>query len=271
MPETRAIPLHSITVAIHRLRELRPDKVDALAQSMADQGLLQPIVVRPHEDGGYWLVAGRHRFEAAKKLKWTEINCTVLDDMEADRAELIEIDENLIRAELSPAEEAMHLTRRKELYEKVHGKSKAKGARAANKKMGKTNDATDNLSDAFTTDVAKKTGQTARNVRRKVARSKNVAVLSGIVGTSLDKGCEIDALAKLPVEEQRSLAEAAKRGEKVSAITGRSGCDPEDPKTTDGTEEIELGKVIARLRRDQPRNTDTMRVCDALERRLRRP
>jgi hypothetical protein len=78
----------------------------------------------------------------------------------------------------------------------------------------------------------------------------------------------LDALAKLPAAEQRSLAEAAKGGEKVSAITARSACDPEDPKTSDGTEEIELEKVIARLRRDQPRNADTMRICDALERRL---
>jgi hypothetical protein len=190
--------------------------------------------------------------------------------MEADQAELIEIDENLIRSDLSPAEEAMHLTRRKELYEKVHGKAKAKGARAANKKMGKANDATDNLSDAFTTDVAKRTGQTARNVRRKVARSTNVAVLHEIVGTSLDKGREIDALAKLPEAEQRSLAEAASRGENVSAIISRSVGDPEDFKASDGTEETELGKAIARLRRAQPRNKDTMLICDALESRLRR-
>jgi hypothetical protein len=133
----------------------------------------------------------------------------------------------------------LHLTRRKELYEKVHGKAKAKGARAANKKMGKKNDASDNLSDAFSTDVAKKTGQTARNVRRKVARSKKVAVLPKIVGTSLDKGREIDALAKLPAAEQRSLAEAAKKGEKVSAVIALNACDPE-ANMSDGREEIEL-------------------------------
>jgi ParB/RepB/Spo0J family partition protein len=271
MPETQTLALSDIAVAKNRLRTLRDENVTALAESMADQGLLQPIVVRPQKSGGYLLVAGLHRLEAAKKCKWKEISCTVFDDMEADQAELIEIDENLIRSDLSPAEEAMHLTRRKELYEKVHGKSKAKGARAANKKMGKTTDPTDNLSDAFTTDLAKKTGQTARNVRRKVARSKNVAVLSGIVGTSLDKGCQIDALAKLPAEKQRSLAEAAKRGEKVSAIpSARSACDLEYPKISDGTEEIELGKVIARVRRAQPHNKDTMLICDALERRLHR-
>jgi ParB/RepB/Spo0J family partition protein len=235
---------------------------------MAHQGLLQPIIVRPYEGGSYWLVAGRHRFEAAKKSKWLEIDCTVLDDIEADEAELIEIDENLIRANLSPAEKAVYVARRKELYETVHGKAKAKGAHAANEKMGKTNDAMDILSDAFTTDVAKKTGQTARNVRRIAARSPTVTAFPGIVRTSLDKGSEIDALAKLPPEKQRSLVEAAQRGEKVSAISERIACDLEEPKTSADTEEIELGKVIARLRHAQPDNPDTMRVCDALERRL---
>jgi hypothetical protein len=46
---------------------------------------------------------------------------------------------------------------------------------------------------------------------------------------------EPDALAKLPVEKQRSLAEAAKRGENVSAISARKACGPEAPKTSDGT------------------------------------
>ena len=236
MPETRTIALSVIAVHPGRLRALRPDTVNALAQSMAEQGQLQPIVVRRRKDRSYWLVAGLHRVKAAAKLKWQEINCTVVDHMEADEAELAEIDENLVRANLTPAEEAMHLGRRQELYEKVHGKAKAKGARAANKKMGKgkSDDANDKLSFAFTEDTAKKTGETKRNVQRKTARSKKVAVLAEIVGTSLDKGSEIDALAKLPEAEQHSLAEAAKRGEPVSAVTALSAV-PEAPKTSDGT------------------------------------
>src|SRR5271169_1766510 len=107
---------------------------------------------------------------------------------------------------------------------------------------------------------------------RDVSRGEKIdpRALADLAGTCLGNGTELDALAKLPAAEQRSLAEAAKRGEKVSAITARSACDPEDPKTSDETEEIELGKVIARLRRDQPRNADTMLICDALERRLKR-
>jgi hypothetical protein len=45
----------------------------------------------------------------------------------------------------------------------------------------------------------------------------------------------IDALAKLPAENQRSLAETAKRGEQVSAVTAFNTCDPEASKTSDGT------------------------------------
>jgi hypothetical protein len=96
-----------------------------------------------------------------------------------------------------------------------------------------------------------------------------VPVLPDIIGTSLDSGAEIDALAKLPESVQRSLAQAARRGENVSAIAPSVG-DPEGSKASDGTEEIELGKVIARVRRNQPHNKDTTVICDALERRLHR-
>jgi hypothetical protein len=65
---------------------------------------------------------------------------------------------------------------------------------------------------------------------------KPTAALADLAGTCLDNGTELDALAKLPAAEQRSLAEAAKGGEKVSAITAHSACDPEDPKMSNGTE-----------------------------------
>jgi hypothetical protein len=67
--------------------------------------------------------------------------------------------------------------------------------------------------------VAKKTGQSERKVQRDVTRANKVVVLPDIVGTSLDKGDEIDALAKLPPDEQRKLAEQVKSGGRVSAKT----------------------------------------------------
>jgi ParB family transcriptional regulator, chromosome partitioning protein len=169
------IALSSIAVPPKRRRSLRPEIVEQLARSMKEQGLLQPIVVRLRKGGGYLLVAGLHRLKSAKKLRWQEISCTVFDNMEADEAELVEIDENLIRADLSPAERALQIGRRQELYEKKHGNAKARGGHASQAAQGHKANA--NLADAFTKDAAKKTHQSERTVQRDAIRAKKVAVL----------------------------------------------------------------------------------------------
>ena len=69
-PRSLNVGLGSINISPERLRALRDDTVRELAESMKDNGLLQPIVLRPRGTAGYWLVAGHHRFEAARKLKW---------------------------------------------------------------------------------------------------------------------------------------------------------------------------------------------------------
>jgi ParB/RepB/Spo0J family partition protein len=84
------------------VRNLDPDHVDALARSIALQGMLVPIVVRPADDGLY-LIAGFHRAAAAAKLGMTEIPAVARDGgtEDADRAV-----ENIARKQLNPHEEA---------------------------------------------------------------------------------------------------------------------------------------------------------------------
>src|SRR5262245_59586295 len=89
------VGLDDIVVLPTRLRALRPDVVADLALSMRVWGQLQPIVLRQQRGTGYYLVAGRHPLEAAKKLQWSSMQAVVFDDMEGDAAELAEIDENL--------------------------------------------------------------------------------------------------------------------------------------------------------------------------------
>jgi N6-adenosine-specific RNA methylase IME4 len=217
--DTLNITLVGIAIPLERHRMLRQDNVDAIAESMSTLGQLNAIVVREREGRGYWLVAGRHRFEAAKKLKWDTIRCSVLDGISADQAELAEIDENLIRAELTPAEMAMHTTRRKELYEKVHPQTKHGGAPAKRGGKGGKGAKLAPLPPTFADDTAKKTGKSKRNVQRDSTRGNKVMVLASIVGTCLDQGKQLDALGKLSNEEQRDLADRAVAGEKVSAST----------------------------------------------------
>lgn len=109
-PVACTLPLSSISVqeAFNPRRAFRKEPLDRLVASIREQGLLQPILVRPRTDGGdgYWLVAGERRFRACTSLGWTEITALVrpLTDDDARMAALIE---NIDRADLSPAEEAL--------------------------------------------------------------------------------------------------------------------------------------------------------------------
>jgi uncharacterized ParB-like nuclease family protein len=210
MTDSIEITLSGIAVPLERLRALRPDNVDAIAESMNAVGQLQDVLLRDRPGGGYWLVAGRHRLEAVRKLKWETVRCTILEDVSADEAELIEIDENLIRAELTPAEQAMHITRRKELYEKLHPETRHGGDRRSTSQK-------ENLK-TFVINTARKTRRGRSTVAKAATRGKKVKVLADIAGTSLDKGTELDALGKLSEAEQKKLAERAKAGENVSAM-----------------------------------------------------
>ena len=204
------------TIAISdRLRALREDGIEDLVASFNMVGQLNPVTVRPQKGGGYVLIAGLRRLEAAKHCGWKSIHCIVKRDLDADKAELAEIDENLMRAELSPAERAMHIERRKKLYEKAHPEAKHGGDRKSAESAGSRSQ-DENLK-SFVADTAKKTGKGRSTVARDVTRANKVVVLDDIVGTTLDEGAELDAMAKLPEAEQRKLAARAKAGEKVSA------------------------------------------------------
>jgi ParB family transcriptional regulator, chromosome partitioning protein len=204
------IELSRITVPPRRLRELRPQTVDVLAESIGRQGLLQPIRVQVTKDG-YRLIAGWHRLEAVRKLGHATILAGVVKDIDADQAQLAEIDENLIRAELSPAERAAHVAARKAVYERLHPETKHGGDRKSESRSQNAN------LKSFVADTAKKTGKHHATVARDVKRGKDIPDVAALAGTSLDKGVELDALAKLSEDEQIELAERAKAGEKVTA------------------------------------------------------
>jgi N6-adenosine-specific RNA methylase IME4 len=209
--DIQEVALTGIGVLPHRLRALRSDVVAELAASMRERGLLHPIVLRAQDGSGYWLVAGRHRLEAAKSLGWKAIMANVVTGFDAVAAELAEIDENLIRADLTPAERADHQARRKKLYEQLHPETRL--GQNQHTRVRKLCEPTDR----FTADAAAKTGRSERAIQLEAKRGAAIPNVASLAGTSLDKGEELDALAALPKESQADLIARAKDGEKVSA------------------------------------------------------
>jgi len=103
----RALPLVSIDEPPRPIREtMDATKLDELARSMAQLGLLQPILVVPR--GARWeIIAGHRRFMAAQQLAWTEIPAIVYAE-KGLAVEAAKLHENLMREDLGAAEEATY-------------------------------------------------------------------------------------------------------------------------------------------------------------------
>ena len=82
------------------------DALEELSASIAENGLLQPILVREYGEGRYQIIAGERRFRASKLAGLTEIPAIILekDDRKAAQIALIE---NIQREDLNPLEEAL--------------------------------------------------------------------------------------------------------------------------------------------------------------------
>lgn len=76
-----------------------------LADSIAEHGIIQPIIVRVRPDGGYQIIAGERRWRAARMAGLTEVPVLVKDISESNVMELALV-ENLQREDLNPIEEA---------------------------------------------------------------------------------------------------------------------------------------------------------------------
>jgi len=210
------LPISDIEIGARR-RALDQARVEALAQSMRELGLQTPITFGDGEGIAMRLIAGYHRIEAAKLLGWQKIPCLVVRMDELTR-QLWEIDENLLRAELTELELSEHLAARKVIYEQLHPETRqhVAGAMAANAAMGR-GDATENSAVAsFTADTADKTGLSDRSIRQSIYRAEKIAldVRDEIrnMPEIADKGVELDALAKMPPEQQAASIAAVKSG-----------------------------------------------------------
>lgn len=82
------------------------EALEQLAESISENGLLQPILVREYGEGRYQIIAGERRFRASKLAGLTEIPAIVLEKDDKNAAQIALI-ENIQREDLNPLEEAL--------------------------------------------------------------------------------------------------------------------------------------------------------------------
>lgn len=213
-----AVDVNLISTA-GRIRSLNDTQVQALVDSIADVGLLNPVTVYRKtitrsggQIDGYGLIAGAHRLEACKRLGLAEIDVTVVD-LDEPRRVLAECDENLCSATLTASERADFTNRRKWAYEQIHPETAHGGDR-------KSDQVANLATRSFSEDQAAKTGSSPRAVRRDAERGEKVcaAALALVKGTHLDRGAYLDQLkGETPDDQVRRVKADLSRRDPVKS------------------------------------------------------
>lgn len=108
----------SENVGTLRLTEIEPNKnqprknfdkeaLEQLASSIRENGVLQPLLVRPLATGNYQIIAGERRWRASKIAGLSEVPVVIRDDLSEEQVMQIALIENLQRENLNPIEEAL--------------------------------------------------------------------------------------------------------------------------------------------------------------------
>ena len=217
------VPIGKIQIKEGR-RSLDAGHVKELADSIRELGLLNPLTI----DRDYVLIAGLHRLEAVKALGWEDVECTV-SSLEGLAAELAEIDENIVRSDISTLEYGEILLRRKEIYETLHPETKEGIAQAISMNRTLGNNVSDKMSvtsKSFVQDTAEKLGVVPRTIERQIQTAKNLTPETKEIIKKSDQKISKEAalkLSRLGPEQQKEAAAllAAKEIRTVDEYTAK--------------------------------------------------
>ena len=118
------LPIDRLRHAANHHFQVQEDKVQDLRESIREKGVLVPLIVRESKEiGCYEIIAGHHRFEAAKNEKIESLPC-MIKNVSDDDAELMMIDTNIQRGfgDMKPSEIANALKQRHEILCKQQGR-----------------------------------------------------------------------------------------------------------------------------------------------------
>ncbi|MFA5584086.1 MAG: ParB N-terminal domain-containing protein [Bacteriovoracaceae bacterium] len=234
--------------------------VSELEKSIQTLGLIAPLVISKDN----LILAGARRYQALLNLGYTEAPVMVVDKGELEK-ELVSIDENLVRKDLSKIEIEAHLRRAKEIYQNLNPIEEIEEETVEQTESSdedKEEVKTEVLpAQKFLNMVAEKTGLSPRQIHQailrdekaspavKEARKKGKLSLSQtneIVKLSPEEQEEaIEFVKELPVREIKKFVKTAQKEGVTTAITKT----PKDPNHREFSEiEQNLKKVLKKMK-----------------------
>lgn len=115
--ELRKLPIEFLRPGKYQPRkDMEPEALEELANSVKAQGIIQPIIVRPLAENSYEIIAGERRWRAAQLAQLDTVPC-IIKDVGDEAAIAIALIENIQREDLNAMEEAVALQRLMDEFE----------------------------------------------------------------------------------------------------------------------------------------------------------
>ena len=184
------------------------EDMDELIESVKENGVLSPIVVRPHPEGGYEILSGHRRARACERAGITEVP-VVVKDLDDDTAVILLVDSNLQREHILPSEKAFAYQMRLEAMKRKAGRpSKENCEQVAYNYDGKKSSEI----------LGEQVGESKDQIRRYIRLTELIDPLLEMVDSkamALNAGVE---LSYLKPKEQVAVVEAIKSEETAPSI-----------------------------------------------------
>ena len=246
----RVLPIDITAIQIeNRLRAIDRKAVRRIANSIREIGQQTPIAVRAHPDDPalFVLISGAHRIEAMRSLALAQIEAIVVDTADHEHR-LIEIDENLMRADLTALDRGRFLAERKKIYFELHPLARHGGDR-------RSPDFEDADPSAWNDQASERTSLSPRTVQRAVAIGEGIPerLAQALAETPIaDREGDLYRLSRLPEQEQAraldNLRAAPEPPKSLHALIGSTA----SPKPREPLDRIK--RLWATLDRDTQQN-----------------
>lgn len=191
----------------HPFKVLDDEKMQQTIDSVRENGVLVPIMVRNRPEGGYEIVSG-HRRRHAAEIVGLETVPVIIRDLTDDEAVIAMVDANLQREEILPSEKAFAYKMKLEAVARVKGRPKKEGQVVPNYQGMKSTEI-----------VAEGTGESYKQIQRYIRLTELLPELLAMVDAKKIKFNPAVEISYLSPNEQYLLLEVMKEDEVVPSLS----------------------------------------------------
>ena len=198
LERVQKIPLRSLVpFKNHPFKVVDDEAMLRTTESIAQFGVLTPLIARPREDGTFEIISGHRRAHAAEAAGLTEVP-VIVRDMDDDAATMLMVDSNLQRENILPSERAFAFKMKMEAIGRQGERTDLTCGQVGHKSPGlKTREI-----------LADQTGDSARNVQRFIRLTNLIPELLDLVDQKKISFNPAVELSYLKPEEQLHVIEA---------------------------------------------------------------